>query len=252
MPPLDLREWGKVTGGGAPPGALYIPATIPDLLAAWDPAPAYVTTVAGPPTRLRNYFSREGNGYELEQLSGPAQFEWSATGILGKPAIYGDGARLISGAAALAGLMSGATDYTRYWIAAQDAALSTHTHVATCDSGVSTNLDYTYGSAADLVHYRHPTAKTYVGAVAAGPRYYAVTRSGSNVTLYSNGVASSTTAIATNPTVDLFALGSRRFNGSWATYMLGWIGTVLCYGRALSAGELATLNTWATTEYPGL
>lgn len=256
MPPLDLRGWGKVTGGGAPANP-YTPATIPGLLATFDPAAPYVTK-AGTPERVSSFFSRDGV-YELVQASGPAQLEWSATGILGKPAVYGDGARFIAATIALAGLLDASASMSAVCITDLDASAGASVFWGIGDSGASNNLVQVYASGASrqlnmgrFVPAGNTVTTNASALVGTSPEYSAVFYDGSSGSFNVGGTDWAGGANTRAPACDMFSLGAARFAGAYTNYLRGWLGPVWIYDHPLTAGERTTLWNFIVSEYPGI
>lgn len=253
-PPLDLREWGKVTGGGAPP---FTPATIPGLLAWFDPDAAYVTK-AGTPERTSSWVSREGNAYTLVQAAGPAQPEWSATGIQSRPAMLYDGAQYLDGAGGLATLLSGAVAFS---VVSVIRPLFTGTRSIwafnPAGAGLESRLAY---YRLNVVEYaatytqRDGVGTTLTATTTAlpAPSWWTTLHTGSAVSFQIDGANVAGGADTRAPNVVSFSTGGRLSGGAWGVYLRGWIADVIVYDHALTAAELAVINAWVRRKYAGI
>jgi hypothetical protein len=257
IPPL-MRRGGRFSAPvGAAAPALEAPETISGLLAWFDPS--INVTKAGTPERVSSHISREGNEYEILQASGPAQFLWSATGILGNPAFYGDGARYLDGVVALGEMIDGSAPHSIVFVCDRDTTTSFDTVFAI---GAEAGTSVSFVRPAGTNFFNHSRFRADGGtssyastaAATASPSYHVLTYDGTNSAWRSNGVSggSGANAIAQDVACVRTAIGARRFNGTYASFMTGWIGDVLVYDHVLTVGEITTLEDWISAKYVGI
>lgn len=248
-----IRRWlrepfaAPASGGAAP----VTPETAATGLIEWlDPSATYVTETAG---RVSSFVGRT-TGYEFLQASGPAQPLWSATGVLGQPAMYFDGARFMESIDGLAELLDGSAANSVYAVVDRDTAAAQNAVLSLGEqSGGFTEyvIMRSASTSGNIEVNRAGTLTTGATAIGTSPEYVAWHYGSAACAFRVGGAAVAGGASATTPACDLTVLGARKV-GSYAAYMTGWIAEIMIYDHVLTAGEIAALEGYITAKYVGI
>lgn len=257
MPPLDLREWGCVSGGGisAPPvPAPPDPSTISGLIAWFDPTQNL--TVSG--SDVDSWASSYGPGNTVSN-TGSTRPTYLASGLLSKPCVSfsRSASECLTGASTLAAAIDNRAPFTAIAVV-QFASTSTSqamfgagNNVISDRSGVfsivtAPNYRITFASGGGT------TGFTSTAVPSTSPAICAFVYDGTNFSFRLNGSVFSGATSTRTPTCNVFSIGCQVLSGVAQTFFDGLIGDVTVYDSALSAANCEIVEAYFRYKYPGL
>lgn len=256
MSPLDLREWGMLSGGGRPPispGPPPDPTTVAGLLAWFDPT--VNLTVSG--TDVDSWASRYGASNTVSN-TGSTRPSYSAIGLLSQPCVsfVRSSSERLFGAANLAAAIDNRVAFTAICAAKFSSVGTTQVmfcagNTSTSDQCVPARIQTTLYSAFFFAG-ASGTSISSSAVPTTSPCSFAFVYDGTNGSFRLNGVAFSGGVSARSPTCNVFSIGSRVNAGVYSDFFDGLLGDVTVYDSALSSANCEIVENYLRYKYPGL
>lgn len=255
--PLDLHEWGMLSGSGSPPippgpPPPPDPSTITGLIAWFDPT----TGLSLSGSLVDSWVSRFGPANTVSN-TGAARPSYSASGLLSKPCVSFSGTTYLFGAATLAAAIDARAPFTAIVAHKLASVLSTKTPWSAGNSGApldSVRLQSNNTPRYSATFFGGGSQTTFASTAVAStnPATAALIYDGTNFTFRLDGVAYAGSTSTKSPVCNIFAIGCYYLSGTASLYHGGVIGDLTIYNSALSAANCAIVETYLRWKYPGL
>lgn len=260
--PLDLKNWGVVSGSGAVPviPSPPDPSTIPGILAWFDPSSGL--SIDGS-NNVLSWTSRAG--IAAQTISpGAMPPAYSAAGLLGMPCVsWGAGVnRALEGASNVAASIGATSAMSIFLVGTPTNATSSVSFWSVSRASGSQGYRSLGLTSAEKIQFEQlpssgsvATYTTTLTAPISACLIGFMTLSGTSVAkkYRLNGTEQTNTSLfSTMGAGARFVVGAKGLSSGYGNDYRGTIGDICVYDHSLTSGEVTTLETYLRWKYPGL